>query len=251
MSAPLKVAVLGARGRLGAFACELLEKRADFELVARWNSSDDWRTLAVGCRADVVLETTRAGLGAKHARELLERGLRVLVATSGVSLEENRELDVLARARGLGGLVVPNLSIGAALMLRFSEMAARWFGDVEVVEAHHPRKADAPSGTALETARRIAAARAAAGLTPSVATGGGDGSRGARVDGVAVHALRLPGVYARQQVTFGAAGELLRIEHETSGPEAYGPGLLAALRHAARAQGVARGIDVALEGQSS
>ena len=248
MSGPLRVAVLGARGRLGAHACELLGRSAGFELVARWNSGDDWRALAPRSGAQVVLESTRAGLGALHARELLERGLRVVVATSGVSAEENRALDQLARERGLGGLVVPNLSIGAALMLRFSETAARWFGDVEIVEAHHPRKADAPSGTALETARRIAAARAASGRAPSVAGAAGNLARGGEVEGVPVHSLRLPGVYAQQQVTFGSAGELLRIEHETSGPEAYGPGLLAALRHAARAEGVARGIEAALDG---
>ena len=248
MSGPLRVAVLGARGRLGAFACELVERSAGFKLVAGWSSSDDWRSRAASCGADVVLESTRAGLGALHARELLARGLRVVVATSGVSLEENRELDRLARERGLGGIVVPNLSIGAALMLRFSETAARWFGDVEIVEARHPRKADAPSGTALETARRIAVARSAAGLAPSVAGGGGDLARGAAVEGVAVHSLRLPGLYARQEVTFGGPGELLRLGHETSGPEAYGPGLLAALRFAARAPGVSRGIEAALEG---
>lgn len=247
MSGPLRVAVLGARGRLGAFACELLGRSAGFELAARWSSSDDWRTLAASCNADVVLESTRAGLGASHARELLERGRRVVVATSGVSPEENLELDRLARARGLGGIVVPNLSVGAALMLRFSEAAARWFGDVEIVEAHHERKVDAPSGTALETARRIAAARAAAGLAPTVAGGGAELARGVAVDGVPVHSLRLPGLYARQEITFGGAGELFRIGHETSGPEAYGPGLLAALRFAARTHGVARGIEAALE----
>ncbi|MCY3004221.1 MAG: 4-hydroxy-tetrahydrodipicolinate reductase [Planctomycetota bacterium] len=248
MSGPLRVAVLGARGRLGAHACDLLGRSAGFELVARWNSGDDWRTLAPQSGAQVVLESTRAGLGALHARALLEQGVRVVVATSGVSLDENRELDRLARERGLGGLVVPNLSIGAALMLRFSETAARWFGDVEIVEGHHPRKADAPSGTALETARRIAAARAEAGRSPSVAGGAGNLARGGEVEGVPVHSLRLPGIYARQEVTFGSMGELLRIEHETSGPEAYGPGLLAALRHAARATGVARGIEAALDG---
>lgn len=247
MSAALPVAVLGARGRLGAFACDLLSRTPGFELVGRWTREDDWRALARVSGARVVLESTRAGLGAAHARELLDLGLRVVVATSGVSVEENSELDRRARALGLGGLVVPNLGVGAWLMLRFSEQAARWFESAEIVEEHHPGKADAPSGTALETARRIAAERRVAGL-PALRAGPGTGpARGLVIDGIAVHSVRMSGVYARQSVAFGGAGELLRISHESSGPESFGPGLLLALRYAAQAEGVARGIETALD----
>lgn len=247
MSAPLAVAVIGARGRLGRFATELLQRSAGFELTGAWDSADDWRALVRSSGAQVALEATRAGQGAAHAHLLLERGVRVVVATSGVSVEESDALDAAARRLGLGGLVVPNFSLGSWLLQRFCEQAARWFDGAEIVELHHARKADAPSGTALETARRIARARRAAGQPPFEATTPGFPSRGAGRDGVPIHSVRLSGLYAHQEVLFGAPGELLSLRHDMSGPEAFGPGLLAALRYAARAEGVGRGIELALD----
>lgn len=243
----LRVAVLGARGRLGSFACELLRRSPGFELVAEWGSDSDWRSLARDCGAVVALEVTRAGQGAGHAEALLERGLRVVVGTSGVTVAENEALDRRARELGSGGLVVPNFSVGAWLLQRFAAEAAPWFAAAEIVESHHERKADAPSGTAAETARLMAEERALRGAdafrpaTPSHA------ARGEIQQGVPIHSLRLPGMYAHQGVLLGARGEVLRIAHDMHGPEAFGPGILAALRHAAVVQGVGRGLGLALE----
>ena len=224
MTARLRIAVLGAYGRLGRFACGEIERTADFELVARIGSAEDVDAVVRETRAEVALESTRAGLGARHAERLLRAGVRPLVATSGVTVEESDRLDALARELGLGGLVVPNFSLGSFLLQRACAELARHFPRAEIVELHHERKRDAPSGTALETARRMRAERVGSGEIP-------------------IHSVRLPGFYAHQEVLFGAPGETLTLRHDMHGPEAFGPGLVAGLRHVATAVGVARGLE--------
>jgi 4-hydroxy-tetrahydrodipicolinate reductase len=248
--APLRIAVIGARGKLGSFACELVGRTPGLELVASFGQSDDWRGELAHSRAAVALESTRAGFGFDHGVALLERGVRPLIATSGVTPEQSDELDRRARQLSLGGIVVPNFSIGALLLQRFCEQAARWFDGAEIFEMHHVRKADAPSGTAAETARRIAAARRAGGLPPFKPATPGFSARGAIRDGVPVHSVRLAGLYAHEEVLFGATGESLTLRHDMSGPEAFAPGLLLALRHAATASGVAHGLEHALASHS-
>ncbi len=240
----LAVAIVGARGRLGGFAASLLESRADFELVGRFDSNDDWPAQIAGSGARVALEATVAGLGYEHGVALLEAGVRPVIATSGVTPDQCERLDALARKLQLGGLVVPNFSLGSLLLQRFAAEAARHFPDAEIVELHHERKADAPSGTAAETARRIAAARASRPIAPRRPDDPRE--RGGLHADVPVHSVRLPGLYAHQEVLFGAPGELLSLRHDMSGPAAFGPGILAALRYAATATGVARGLETAL-----
>jgi len=220
----LPVAVVGARGRLGAVACEVVAGAADFELVARLNSKDPLEPSLRASGALLVFECTRAGLGYDHARRILDLGLRPVVGTSGVSPEETRALDEHARALHLGGIVVPNFSLGMWLLQRAALEAARHMQSCEILELHHADKPDAPSGTALDTAEQL------------------------RADGrtVPIHSVRLPGLYAHQLVIFGAAGESYTLRHDMHGPAAFGPGILAALRHAASAVGVARGLDAAL-----
>lgn len=223
----LRVAVVGAYGRMGRFACGLLEATPGLEVAARVGREDALEERLAESAADVALDVTAAGLGARHARSMLAAGLRFVVGTSGVTREETRELDALARARGLGGIVVPNFSLGMVLLQRAVVELAPHFAGVEVLEAHHERKRDAPSGTARDTAERLAAAR------------GGEGP-------IPIHSVRLPGLYAHQAVLLGGEGELLTVRHDMLGPEAFGPGLLRALRYAARAVGVAYGLDAAL-----
>jgi 4-hydroxy-tetrahydrodipicolinate reductase len=248
MSTKLPVAVVGATGRLGRFACELLRTSSEFELVAAYGRAEDWRAKVGASGATLAFEATRAGHGAEHALALLAAGVRPLVATSGVTIAENEALDRAARQRGLGGLVVPNFSLGSVLMQRFAAEAARHLREAEIIEAHHPRKADAPSGTALETARRIALAR---GVDASVREAAGAPARGERVGGTPIHSLRLSGAYAHQSVVLSGAGETLTLRHDMNGPDAFGPGILAALRHVSRCAGVGRGLELALWGESS
>jgi 4-hydroxy-tetrahydrodipicolinate reductase len=241
VSAPLRVAVVGARGKLGSFACALLAQVEGFELVARYERDDDWRAKIRASGAQLALEATRAGQGCEHGMALLEAGIRPVIATSGVDLAQNAELDARAKQLALGGLVVPNFSVAVLLMQRAAADFARYFTATEIVELHHERKHDAPSATSIETARRIAGAR---GSPPAAQSN--NSARGQNVDGIAIHSVRMPGLYAHQEILLGRPGELLTLRHDMSSPEAFGPGLLLALRHAAVAVGVARGLEVAL-----
>lgn len=222
-----RVAVLGAGGRLGGVACATLREAAGIEWVGGFGSRDDWRTAIADLRVDVLFEATRAGLGAIHGREALERGVRIVIGTSGLDDRDLAQLDALARSRSLGGLIVPNFSMGALLMMQAAERIARHFAEAEILELHHPAKLDAPSGTARETARRIEAARAQPHPVP-------------------IHSVRLSGLYAHQSVLFGAPGETLSVRHDMQGPAAFAPGIVAAVRYAAGAHGVQRGLEHAL-----
>jgi 4-hydroxy-tetrahydrodipicolinate reductase len=232
MPAPLRVAVVGARGRMGRFAAALLGASPGFELVAELGREHDLRAVLPECGAELALDLTRAGLGFEHGRAILATGLRPVIGTSGVTRAESRELDRLARSRGLGGLVVPNFSLGMACLQRLALELVCHFPNVEIIERHHDQKRDAPSGTARDTAERLAAARG----TPRE---------------IPIHSVRLPGLYAHQEVQFGGPGEFLTLRHDMLGPEAFGPGILLALRHAAGAPGVAYGLEAALERTSA
>lgn len=227
---PLRVAIVGADGRMGRMAAELVSRTPRYLLAAKIGSSDDLARLLRDSGAEVALDVTRAGLGYEHALAMLEVRVRPLVGTSGVSLEENQALDQRAREMSLGGLVVPNFSLGMWLLQRAAREAARHFTEVEIIEMHHERKRDAPSGTALDTAERIRATRARPASAP-----------------LPIHSVRLPGMYAHQEVIFGSAGEVYTLRHDMSGPEAFGPGILCGLDYAAQATGVGRGIEIAFE----
>jgi 4-hydroxy-tetrahydrodipicolinate reductase len=225
----ITVAIVGVNGRMGRFARELLERTQGFRVVAGISKGDDLAGSMRASKPKVGLDVTRAGLGAEHARTMLECGVRPLIGTSGVSPDEDAHLDALARSLSLGGLVVPNFSLGMYLLQRAASEAARHFERAEIVEMHHERKKDAPSGTALDTAERMKAARADSSAS------------------IPIHSVRLPGLYAHQIVILGAAGETYTLRHDMSGPEAFGPGILAGIAYAARAVGVGRGIGLAFD----
>lgn len=227
---PIRVAVVGAGGRMGSYALRLLETEPGYRVVARIEQGDDLGTALAQSEPEVGLDLTVAGLGLRHGLTMLEHGVRPVIGTSGISLDENRELDAAARRRGLGGLVVPNFSLGVWLMQRFCDQSVRHLERAAIIETHHEAKRDAPSGTALDTAQRMAAEL---GIDPGA---------------FPIHSLRLPGPHSNQEVVFGGRGEVLRIAHETYSIECFGPGILAALRYARSAQGVGRGLGLALEG---
>ncbi|HUR29077.1 MAG TPA: dihydrodipicolinate reductase C-terminal domain-containing protein [Planctomycetota bacterium] len=229
MSPPLRVVVIGAGGRLGGAACSAIEAQTDLALVGQFSSRDDWRARLAEVRPDVALDATRAGLGAAHGLACLEAGARIVVATSGVTLEQEAALDQRARELSLGGLIVPNFSLGAMLLLRACAEFARHFPACEIIEMHHDKKRDAPSATALETERRI---RSVPSRPPAP---------------VPIHSVRLPGLYAHQEVLFAGPGEVLSLRHDAFSPQAFQAGIVAAVRHAARASGVQRGIEHAFD----
>lgn len=220
----LRVAVIGSSGRLGSRACEWIEAAADLELVARIDSSMDLSAELRSIAPQVAVDLTRAPLGLEHGRAILDCGVRPVIGTSGVDATQTSELDRVARERGSGGIVVPNFSLGIWLLQQAAELAARHMPRFEILEMHHEHKRDAPSGTAVDTAERLAGV-----------TGQDRGS-------ISVHSMRLPGAFSNQEVVFGADGEWLRLRHETYGLECFAPGLLGAVRFAATATGVARGL---------
>jgi len=224
-----RVAIVGASGRMGRFACELLARSAQFEVVARIDRDHDLAAVITETRPSVALDVTRAGLGFAHGKKLLELGVRPLIGTSGVGIAETLELDLLARSRALGGLIVPNFSLGMCLLQEAALAAARAFERCEIIEMHHEKKRDAPSGTALDTAERM---RAVAG---------------SKLAEVPIHSVRLPGLYAHQLVVFGAVGETYTLRHDMSGPEGFADGIQLALAYVATAVGVERGLAIALE----
>ena len=245
MSEQLLVGVLGARGKVGAEVCTAVEEAAGMELVARIDAGDDIGAL-VEAGAQAVVDFTHPDVVMDNLRFCIEHGIDAVVGTTGFDegrLEQLRGW--LADAPDTGVLIAPNFSIGAILMMRFAAQAAPFFESVEVVELHHPDKADAPSGTARRTAELIAAARREAGSAqmPDATSTGLDGARGADVDGVRVHGLRIRGLVAHQEVILGGLGETLTIRHDSLHRSSFTPGVLTGLR----AIGDRPGLTVGLE----
>jgi 4-hydroxy-tetrahydrodipicolinate reductase len=226
----IKVGVLGANGRMGQQVCATIEEAADTELAARVDAGDSLDALT-GC--DVVVDFTHPGAVMDNLRWCVEHGLNVVVGTSGFGDERLAEVREWLRSGGdVRVNVVPNFSVGAVLMMRFAAQAARFFESAEVIELHHAAKMDAPSGTALRTAGLIAASRANAGLgaPPDATKQEVTGARGATVDDVHVHSVRLAGLVAHQEVLFGGHGETLTIRHDSLDRASFMPGVLLAVR---------------------
>lgn len=238
-----RVAVFGSRGRMGAEVCRTVESAPDLDLVAAIDLGDD---RAPAETAEVIVDFTHPGTVMDNLSWCIDHGIHAVVGTTGFT---DQHFDLL-RARlsehdGVGVLIAPNFSIGAVLMMRFAEQAAAFYESAEIIELHHPEKADAPSGTAASTARRIAAARMAADLAPPPDATKQElsGARGAQVDGIRVHGVRLRGLVAHQEVLFGAEGETLTIRHDSLDRVSFMPGVLAAVRAISTRPGLTVGIE--------
>ena len=226
----IKVGVLGAKGRMGSEVCRTVEAADGMELTAALDVGDERDPLT---ECDVIVDFTHPEVVLDNLRWCLSRGRNVVVGTSG--FDEPRLASVagwLGDAPLARALIVPNFSIGAVLMMSFAEKAARFFESAEVIEMHHATKADAPSGTATRTAALIAAARAEAelGPVPDATVSEVDGARGAVMDGVRVHSVRLAGLLAHQEVLLGGHGEILTIRHDSMDRSSFMPGVLLAVR---------------------
>ncbi|MFE7383091.1 4-hydroxy-tetrahydrodipicolinate reductase [Streptomyces zhihengii] len=241
----LRVAVLGARGRIGSEAVRAVEAADDMELVGALGRGDKLESL-VDSGAEVVVELTTPASVMGNLDFCVRHGIHAVVGTTGWTDERLAQLDTsLAASPGTGVLIAPNFSIGAVLTMAFAQQAARYFESVEVVELHHPNKVDAPSGTATRTAQLIAAARAEAGLAaqPDATVTALDGARGADVDGVPVHAVRLRGLLAHQEVLLGGEGETLTIRHDSLHHSSFMPGILLGVRRVTSAPGLTFGLE--------
>ncbi len=245
-AAPLTIALLGAAGRMGSTVCDAIESAGDLVLGPRLDVGDDVALLA-GSGATVAVDFTVPSATEANVHALIDAGLHAVVGTTGWTEESlGRVRTHLAEdGRGLGVLIAPNFALSAVLAMRFAAQAARFFESAEVIELHHPNKVDAPSGTAVHTARAIAAARAQAGLAagPDATETALDGARGAVVDGVHVHAVRLRGLVAHEEVLFGNPGEQLTIRTDSFERSSFMPGVLLAVRAVVEHPGLTVGLD--------
>jgi 4-hydroxy-tetrahydrodipicolinate reductase len=244
-----RVGVLGARGRMGAEVVRAVGAADDLEVVANLDA-DDPLSLLTDADVQVVVDFTHPGVVMDNVRWCLSHGIHVVVGTTGFTPERLDQVrGWLADAPGVGAAIVPNFALGAVLMMRFSEIAARYFESVEIVELHHPAKADAPSGTARLTAERISKARTDANLgpLPDATVEAVAGARGATIAGIPVHSVRARGLIAHQEVLFGAAGETLTIRHDSFDRASFMPGVLLAVRKIGDRPGLTVGLDPLLD----
>jgi len=240
----IRVGVVGAQGRMGAQVCGAVEAAPDLELVAQVDEADPLSRL-VDARVQVAVDFTHPGVAPDNVRFCIEHDIAAVVGTSG--FDETK----LAAVRGMLAehpghvLIAPNFGIGAVLSMQFARQAARFFESVEVIELHHAGKVDAPSGTAVHTAALIAAARAEAGdgPVPDATTTELPGARGADVDGIRVHSVRLPGLVAHQEVVLGTTGETLTIRHDSFDRASFMPGVLMAVRAVLDRDGLTVGLE--------
>jgi len=245
----IRVGVLGALGKVGSEVCRAVDEADDTELVARIDADDELDGL-VSSGAQVVVDFTHPDVVMDNLEFCLDHGIHAVVGTTGFDDERLETLRRwLADAPGVGVLVAPNFSIGALLMMRFAATAAPFYESVEVVELHHPDKADAPSGTARRTAQLIAAARreAGSGPVPDATSSALDGARGADVEGIRVHGLRIRGLVAHQEVVLGGLGETLTIRHDSLDRASFTPGVLVGVRAIGSHPGLTVGLEEFLD----
>jgi 4-hydroxy-tetrahydrodipicolinate reductase len=238
-----RVGVFGSRGRMGAEVCRAVESTPDLELIAAIDLGDDRAPVE---SAQVVVDFTHPDAVMDNLFWCIDHGIHAVVGTTGFTEQRLGLLRAaLEQHEGVNVLVAPNFSVGAVLMMHFAEQAAVFYESAEIIELHHAGKADAPSGTAANTARRIAAARAAAELAPppDATVQELPGARGAQVDGIRVHGVRLRGLVAHQEVLFGSEGETLTIRHDSLDRVSFMPGVIAAVRAIGSRPGLTVGIE--------
>ncbi len=245
----IKVALVGATGKMGQYAINAVNAADDMELVAKLSSKHPLDDISAA-GATHVLDLTVPDVSSKVVEFAVNSGLHTVIGTSGWTVERRAVLqDQLAHHPNVGVLIAPNFSIGSVLATRFAAQAAPYFDSVEVIEMHHPNKIDAPSGTAVRTAEMIADARQQAGVGPSpdATEHDPDHARGANVSGINVHAVRLAGLEAHQEVLMGTPGQQLVFRHDAFDRSSYMPGVLLGLRTVASRLGLSYGLDSYLD----
>ena len=243
----MRVAVLGAKGKVGATMVAAVEDAEDLTFTVGVDAGDALSDL-VDSGTEVVIDFTHPDVVMDNLRFLIDNGIRAVVGTTGFTDERISQVQQwLAAKPDVSVLIAPNFAIGAVLSMHFAQQAARFFESVEVIELHHPQKADAPSGTAARTARLIAEARKELPPNPDATSTGIDGARGADVDGIPVHSVRLAGLVAHQEVLLGTQGETLTIRHDSFDRTSFVPGVLLAVRKVAEHPGLTVGIEPLLD----
>jgi len=244
MSVAIRVGVLGAKGRMGATVCDAISAAPDLELVAALDQGDDLNDLVVA-GVQVVVDFTRPDVVMDNLAFLIANNIHAVVGTTGFDSARLETLQKSVSDSQSNVLIAPNFGLAAVLMMQFAAKAAPYFESVEIVELHHPRKADAPSGTATRTAQMIAQARKEHGSAPmpDATTDALPGARGADVDGIPVHSVRLQGLVAHQEVLLGGPGETLTLRHDSYDRESFMPGVLLGVRQIAQTKGLTLGLE--------
>ncbi|MCK4579765.1 MAG: 4-hydroxy-tetrahydrodipicolinate reductase [Dehalococcoidia bacterium] len=261
----IRVVVNGALGRMGGEVTKAVLDDADLRVVGAVEKkvtqkylplagtsdlvpfSSDLDSLLRSCNADVLVDFTNAEASMEAARTAIKQAVNVVIGTTGLSEPDLREIKKLCRDNDVCAVVAPNFSMGAALLMHLAKVAARFFEHVEIVEMHHDKKIDAPSGTAIATAKAMLEARGRPFIYPETEREVIRNSRGGQIEGVAIHSLRLPGFMAGQEIVLGAKGETLSLRHEVISRESYMPGVVLAIKKATTRKGLIHGLDLLLE----
>ncbi len=243
----MRVAVLGAKGKVGATMVQAVQDAEGLTLSASVDVGDPLSEL-VDAGTEVVIDFTHPSAVMDNLKFLIDNGINAVVGTTGFTDERLDQVkEWLSAKPDVAVLIAPNFAIGAVLSMHFATQAARFFESVEVIELHHPQKADAPSGTAARTARLIAEARKGLPPNPDATSTGLEGARGADIEGIPVHSVRLAGLVAHQEVLFGTLGETLTIRHDSIDRTSFVPGVLLAVRKIRDLAGLTVGIEPLLD----
>jgi 4-hydroxy-tetrahydrodipicolinate reductase len=241
MSEPIRVAVNGAAGRMGGETCRAVATAGDMRLVAQCDVDDDLAAQIRGQRADVVVDFTVASAGLANLETILAAGAAAVIGTSGFGAKEVAKAQALCAQHGRPALIAPNFALGAILLARCAALVARHMPHVELIEAHHDKKEDAPSGTSIKIAADISAVRPNVPRAPEAESV--EGVRGGVSHGVRIHSIRVPGLVARMECLFGGAGETLTLRHDTLTRESFMPGVLLAIREVRGLTGLTYGLE--------
>lgn len=241
----LRILISGIKGKMGQMAHQALSDVSDFEVVGGATRQDHLPALIAKCQPDIVVDLTSPEVVFQHTQAIIEAGVHPIIGTTGLTPAQFEQLKCEADKKSLGGLVIPNFSLAAVLLMHYAREISAHFPEVEIIEMHHDKKKDAPSGTALKTAQLIHAQQQLRGglETFSAET---NPARGDNRYHVPIHAIRLPGLLAHQQVIFGNKGETLTLRHDTVDRTCYMPGLILACRQVAQLNSLEEGLDVLL-----
>jgi 4-hydroxy-tetrahydrodipicolinate reductase len=256
----IKVVVHGAAGRVGQEVVKAVSQEPGMQLVGAVDVkasapelvlpegagkvpySTDFKAILTACKPDVVVDFTVAKASMPAVRIAADMGVSLVIGTTGFSAGELAEMEKLAKSKKIGIVIASNFALGAVLMMHLSKIAGKFMDHAEIIELHHDKKLDAPSGTAKSTAQAMVEARGKAFLPPS-AQGAASASRGEETGGINIHAVRLPGLMAHQEVIFGSAGQTLTIRHDTINRECYMPGVLMAVKEIVKRKSYIYGLD--------
>jgi len=261
----IRIVINGALGRMGREVTKAVLNEPGLEIVGAVEEkvtqqylplletselipfSSDLNSLLKSCNPDVVVDFTNATASIAAARVAIRQGVNMVIGTTGLSEENLKEIEQLCQANSIAAIVAPNFSLGAVLSMHLAKVVAKFFDYAEIVEMHHDKKIDAPSGTAITTAKAMLQAHGKPFVHPKTEREVVSNTRGGQIEGIAIHSLRLPGFMAGQEVIFSGAGQTLSLRHETISRESYMPGVILAIKEVTKHKGLIYGLDALLK----